>query len=205
MTQRTPRTATLRRTGLVVLDGGDRLTTTLARLLGDMGLRLEVGSDAADAADLALRAGETEAVPDAVVLAGTDRTRSPRWTTWRALGIPHLPLDWDRSRVTVGPVVVPGSPCLKCLDLHRHDVRRLGHARLVGPDRSGRHADGPDGVLTALGAGLAALMVRNLILHRQYLPGVSLEVTLPDPCIAPRRWEQHPRCDGHGGHATIGL
>ncbi|QQS00071.1 MAG: hypothetical protein IPK37_14170 [Austwickia sp.] len=195
MPQLAPAGPVRRGSGLVVLDGSDSLTESLAPLLHDLGVRLEVGTTAADAVDLAVRAGDDEAVPDLVVLAGQAWVQPSRWATWRSLGIPHLPIDWERRRVSVGPVVVPGSPCLGCLALHRYDVRRSGRGTLARPDRN--RPDGGDPVLATLGAGIAALLTRNLVLHRRYLPGLSLEVNLPDPHIVTRRWAPHPRCDGH--------
>lgn len=191
----------LPRSGLVVLDGADDLTHVLAQLLGELGVRLEVGCVAADAVDLAVRAGDRDAVPDVVVLAGAGWGQPSRWATWRRLGIPHLPVEYDRRQVSVGPVVVPGSPCLNCLQLHRKETPRPAHGRQLGG--ASRNTDTADGVLTVLGAGVAALLTRNLLLHRRHLPGVSLEVILPDPRIVPRRWQLHPRCDGHNPPVTM--
>lgn len=191
--------------GLVVLDGGDDVMAPLAPLLGNLGVRLEIGPTAADAVDLAVRAGERDAIPDLVILGGAGLRQPSRWATWRSLGIPHLPIECDRRAVSVGPVVVPGSPCLRCLELHRHDVRRLGPAPSTRPDRRGPDGEAADLVLATLGAGVAAMLARNLVLHRRYLPGLSLEVRLPDPHIVARHWVLHPRCDGHDTHVRMAL
>lgn len=52
--------------------------------------------------------------------------------------IPHLPVSFERGRVTVGPLVLPGvTPCLSCRDGHERDRDpawpRL-HAQLIGRD-----------------------------------------------------------------------
>ena len=70
--------STLRSTGLVVLDGSDGLVTVLSGLLHRSGMRLEIGQTAADGVDLALRAGDPDAIPDLVVLSGPDATATER-------------------------------------------------------------------------------------------------------------------------------
>lgn len=200
------------RTRLVVIDGNDAITAALARLLADRGLRLEVGGSAADAADLAVRTGEPEAVPDLVVLVGPGLTSPTRWGPWRARGVPHLPVEYDEDVVIIGPVVAPGTACLGCLDLHRWDRLRHGVRRGDPPRRTPRHAGPrdvaaprPDPIVATLGSGIAAMVARDLVLHRRHLPQVSLEVTSGAPEIAARRWERHPRCDCHLVGATMVL
>ncbi|MCA0435662.1 MAG: hypothetical protein M9891_10970 [Austwickia sp.] len=196
--------STLRSTGLVVLDGSDGLVTVLSGLLHRSGMRLEIGQTAADGVDLALRAGDPDAIPDLVVLSGPDATATERWATWRALGIPHVLVEHDRRHVSIGPVVVPGSTCLRCVTLHRQDAWRLAPPahrarRLTTYERT------PDDVLVTLGAGVTAMLARNLVLHRRYLPDLSFEIRPPDPRIVPRSWSPHPRCDGHDLGVTMGL
>lgn len=52
--------------------------------------------------------------------------------------IAHLPVSFERGRVTVGPLVVPGaSPCLSCRDAHERDrdaAWPLMHTQLIGRD-----------------------------------------------------------------------
>ena len=78
---------------------------------------------------------------------------------------------------------------------------------LTGDDIQ-RHLAGCSRILlmgATLGAGVAAMLARNLVLHRRYLPGLSLEVRLPDPHIVARHWVLHPRCDGHDTHVRMAL
>lgn len=211
MTTQLTRPSKRQRASVVVVDGDGPLTDTLASLLAGPELQVERGTAAADAVDLAIRAGEPGAAPALVVLTSTPSAHAaravehdwaPRWATWQARGIPHLPIQLDRHRVRVGPLVVPGSPCLHCLDLHRYDALRLGPG--IGHASGAGDAEAPDAVLTSLGAAIAALVTRNLVLHRRHLPGVSLEVHLPEPRIVPRRWEPHPRCGTHDRRVTMG-
>lgn len=188
-------------TGLVLIDGADGMTQALEPLIRGLGTRVVSGVDAADAIDLAVRSGERTAIPSLVILTGDSAARPARWATWRALGVPHVPVEFGVDTVCVGPVVVPGTACLRCVALHRHDVRRLDAHRGLPPLTAPPAA--PDPTLTALGAGVTALITRNVLLHRRHLPGVGVELTLADPHVLPRRWEPHPRCDGHGPGATM--
>ena len=72
--------------------------------------------------------------------------------------VTHLPVAFERGRVTVGPLVVPGvTPCLACRDGHERDADpawpRL-HAQLIGRDC---------GALTAVRVAEAASLATRIM------------------------------------------
>jgi hypothetical protein len=83
----------------------------------------------------------------------------------------HLPVSFERGRMTVGPVVLPGvSPCLACRDLHERDRDPAWprmHAQLIG-----RSA----GAIGAARIAEAAALVARLLAERQS-PGGFVEVS----------------------------
>jgi hypothetical protein len=97
----------------------------------------------------------------------------------------------------VGPLVGPGGPCLRCLDLTRADLDSawpMLAGQLARP-AVGRGAEvGGQAALVAVTAGLAGMVVLA-VLDGQTLPiGRSLEVALPWPGVRQRQWQPHPRC-----------
>lgn len=118
--------------------------------------------------------------------------------TWRLMGhgIPHLPVAWEGTAVTVGPLVVPGSTaCLRCLDLHRTDDAARAPWR-TAPARHGRHAE--ETVLALVAAGAAARAVTTLV------DGGGVGIATTERFTAARhapqleRWPPHPDCGCHG-------
>ncbi|WP_116114233.1 hypothetical protein [Austwickia chelonae] len=179
----------------ILFDGEGEIAHQLAGLLRrELAEDVMIGRCAADELDLELRGGEFRRVPGLVVLFSPVAASSIRAGLWRNARVPHLPVVYDTNRVTVGPVVVPGAPCLRCLDLHRCDKDPSWPLFLARLDH-GIPSPQVEPTACALGAGLAALMIRNLWLEERHLPGVSLEVALPEPTVIQRRWSFHARCD----------
>jgi hypothetical protein len=107
------------------------------------------------------------------------------------------------TEVVVGPVVAPGGPCLRCLDLTRADLdpawpTLLGQLAAPavgrGPDVSG------ETTLVWLGASMAAMAALAVVDGAGIPRGRSLEVGLPWPSIRQRQWHPHPRCRCGSAH-----
>jgi hypothetical protein len=160
------------------------------------------------------RGGRPGARPPAlVVVVGGGAVDSATAVPWRARGIPVLPVVLHGVEAVVGPVVEPGGPCLRCLDLARADLDPAWPAVLgqllpvtvgAGPEVSG------ETTLVGLAASMAA-MVALAVLDGQALPtGRSLEFSLPWPGVRQRQWRAHPRCgcgarsDASGQPADVG-
>ncbi|EWT00323.1 hypothetical protein N865_16375 [Intrasporangium oryzae NRRL B-24470] len=151
--------------------------------------------------------------PDLVVLVGPVAIDPRRGDVWLGHGVPHLPVVPSGARVTVGPLVDPGTgPCLWCLDLHRTDrdpawptlMAQLcpgGGTVVTGPPAGGAELDP---ALAQLVAGSVALLATQLLAGAHPPPGVSVEVSLPWPRMDHRRWTSHPRCLRHLGASSPG-
>lgn len=91
--------------------------------------------------------------------------------------VSHLPVSFERGRVTVGPLVVPGqSPCLACRDAHDRDrdpAWPLLHAQLIGRD------PGPLRAAQVAEAGrLAALILAEPAIDASRMVRVSADGSL---------------------------
>lgn len=137
--------------------------------------------------------------PDLVVLPAAEALPPLAARRWQRHGISQLPVIVSGERLTVGPLLRPGSgPCAHCLDLHRGDHDPGWAHWLAGRGTLDRwqepaHAD-PE--IAAVAAGLVGLVARGL-LRGQPLPlGVSLSVEAPRPRVHHHLWTRHPACCG---------
>ena len=89
----------------------------LPRAVADQLRRAGVGSvrQGAEAAD-------DREPAELVVVVARGAVDSATGLPWRARGIPVLPVVLHGVEAVVGPVVEPGGPCLRCLDLARADL-----------------------------------------------------------------------------------
>ncbi len=198
---------------LLVVGRGDlpRAVATLLRRAGVGSVRQ--GAEAADdweQATARLRRSGTapsDRPPAAlVVVVGSGAVDSATGVPWRARDIPVLPVVLHGLEAMVGPVVVPGGPCLRCLDLARADLDPAWPAvlgQLVpvtvghGPEVSG------ETTLVALTASMAAMVALAVVDGHSLPTGRSLELSAPWPGVRQRRWEVHPRCGcGTGSDTT---
>jgi hypothetical protein len=206
----------------VVISGEGDLPCALADLLriGGVG-RVGVGMNAVNTLDLALRdhrvgsrqvaagpAMEPPARPDLVVLAVMGAVRADAGEPWRRRGIPHLPLVVQTHRVQVGPLITEGfGPCLSCMDLHRRDRDPAWPALLSQLSPTWPLRPGPpvnlESSLSAMTAGVAAMIVHACLDGQPVPADLSLEVSLPWPSVVCRRWFRHPACDCAARHATM--
>lgn len=108
-------------------------------------------------------------------------------------GVPHLAVTIREGTPVIGPFVpVGGSPCLRCLDLHRHDR----DATWPGlPRRPPVDPVQPCTVATVLAA--TAFATAEALTHldggRPQTLGTAIEITAPGR-IRRRRWPAHPAC-----------
>ena len=117
--------------------------------------------------------------------------------SWRRRAIPVLPVLLHDVEVVVGPLVVAGGPCLRCLDLTRADLDPAWPALLGQLTRpsvgAGQDVSG-ETTLVAVAAGMAAMVVLGVVDGQPLPPSRSLEVGLPWPRVRQREWAVHPRC-----------
>ncbi|MBW3086615.1 hypothetical protein KEM60_02844 [Austwickia sp. TVS 96-490-7B] len=205
--QRTHRAEVGRYASTVVIQGHDELTALVAAMLRQDG-RCQVRSGPSMANALAWESPRIGG-PDtqlAIVVAPL-RVAPEQVDLWRRLGIPHLPVVYDAAKVVVGPLVLAATACLGCVDLHRAD-QDPSWSWQGGRANRGATSQGQtiplDGSLAAVGAGLVGMVSRALLDRGRVLPGVSLEVTWPDPHIVRRRWTVHPACRCVAAVGTMG-
>jgi hypothetical protein len=111
-------------------------------------------------------------------------------------GVPTLAVEVREGVVVVGPLVPPsGSPCLRCLDLHRAD-RDAAWPRLAAQLAGAPDADLPCTTTTVLAA--TAFAAHEVLCCVDGLPprtlGATVEISAPG--VQRRRtWSPHPRCD----------
>jgi len=140
---------------------------------------------------------EVGARPDLVVLVAAHAADSARAEPHLRRAVPLVPVVVDLTDVVVGPVVRPGGPCLRCLDLTRADLDPAWPALLGQLTGSGV---GPGPVVTAapallhLAAALVSTVVVAVLTGEPVPRGRALEVGLPWPSVRQREWPTHPRC-----------
>jgi hypothetical protein len=111
-------------------------------------------------------------------------------------GVPTLAVDVREGVAVVGPLVPPhGSPCLRCLDLHRAD-RDAAWPRLAAQLAGAPDAALPCTTTTVLAA--TAFAAHEVLSCVDGLPphtlGATVEISAPG--VQRRRsWSPHPRCD----------
>lgn len=199
-----------RRAAHLLVVGRGELPHALAELLRRAGVgSVRQGAEVADDVEPARghprpsgrtptrRGGRPDPPPALVVVVGSGAVDSATATPWRARGTPVLPVVLHGLEAVVGPVVVAGGPCLRCLDLARADLDPAWPAVLgqlvpvtvgAGPEVSG------ETTLVALAASMAAMVTLAVLDGHDLPPGRSLEFSLPWPGVRQRRWEAHPRC-----------
>jgi hypothetical protein len=177
-----------RRDSLVLVCGRGALPMAVATLLRRAGVgQVRVGPEAA----------EEPGDPALVVLTAAQAIGPGEAESWRRRGIRVLPVVMHLVEAVVGPLVAPGSPCLRCLDLTRADLDTawpLLLGQLTRPAVGRGPEVGGETSLVAVTAALAS-MVALAALDGQPVPGGrSLEVALPWPGVRQRQWAVHPRC-----------
>lgn len=187
-----------RRAYAVLVVGRGTLPASVATHLRGAGLaRVSSGPQAADDWEAAAAESRDVEPPALVVLLGSHALDTSVAHPWCARGIPVLPVVLHGTEAVVGPLVVPGGPCLRCLDLTRADLdpawpRLLG--QLTRPAVGAGEEVSGETSLVAVAAAMSA-MVALAAVDGQPLPlGRSLEVSLPWPGVRQRQWPVHPRC-----------
>lgn len=108
-------------TGAVCIDGAGRASDLIRDLMEDLGIPV---LDAPAAPDGDPRPSETAARSAALAIIVAHYVVDPRrhgW--WLRRDIPHLPVVFSDTEVSLGPVVEPGTTaCLGCLHLARADA-----------------------------------------------------------------------------------
>lgn len=185
----------LRASYQVVVCGLGSLPDAVAELLRAGGVGRVLRQPGNEPAQPCAEAARTERTALAV-LTGLHAITPEVGEAWRRRGIPQLPVVSLGHRVVLGPLVRPDQgPCLRCLDLHRCD-RDDAWPRVLAQVAS-PYGGGPvsaETTVTAVAAGLAAMVVHSHLDGRSLPAGSAVEVSLPWPRVEHRMWTPHPRC-----------
>ncbi|WP_157598334.1 hypothetical protein [Phycicoccus sp. Root101] len=188
-----------RRAAHVVVAGRGDLPAALTAALRRAGIgRVSHGPRSADDWEhVALRERPPVPRPDVVVLPASGALEPAAAHSWRRRGTPVLPVLMHDVEAVVGPLVVAGGPCLRCLDLTRADLDPAWPAllgQLTRPGVGAGHDVGGETTLVGMAAGMAAMVVLGVVDGQPLPAGRSLEVGLPWPRVRQREWAVHPRC-----------
>lgn len=186
----------------VAVRGHGGVPTAIAAALRAGGIgEVDLGQLSVDTLEQSLAGGDgswTGQPPDLVVLVARSALASRAAATWLRLGIPHLPVLTQGHRVVIGPLIQPGNgPCLRCMDLHRRDRDPAWPSLLVQlapPLLEREPAVNTESTLTAVAAGLTAMVIHSHLDGACLPVGVSLELSLPWPRLTHRVWVAHPAC-----------
>jgi bacteriocin biosynthesis cyclodehydratase domain-containing protein len=130
------------------------------------------------------------------VLVGYSAPAALTALTYGSRLVAHLAVTVRDGTVVVGPLVRPGeTPCLNCLDQHRHD-RDPGWHLVAAQLSTGPDAAEPLATTTALAA--TAFAAAEVLAHidgtQPETLGVTVEIS-ESGRWSRRRWSPHPRCD----------
>ena len=208
-----------RRQGACVrVEGMSRVGLCVASLLTASGIEMVIstgwppgsgtGPDASPAARAPTPAGAADPAgagrrPDLVILADTYRRELPELL--KRDRVPHLAAAASEAIGVVGPLVLPGTACLRCLDLTR--AERDPAWPLILAQLTGGGADPPacDTVLAMAVAAQAAAQALAFVDRPASASAVingTLELVLPDWRWRRRTWLPHDRC-GCGRRGTL--
>ena len=188
-----------RRAAHVIVAGRGDLPAAVTTALRRAGIgRVSQGRGPADDWEHAASSGRRDVpAPSVVVLPAAGALDPAAAHPWRRRGIPVLPVLMHDVEAVVGPLVVAGGPCLRCLDLTRSDLDPAWPAllgQLTRPAVGAGREIGGETTLVGVAAGMAAMVVLGVVDGQPLPTGRSLEVGLPWPRVRQRRWGIHPRC-----------
>jgi hypothetical protein len=183
--------------GLVVPIAGALAAAGVGQVAPDRSANKRCAAAIAEAVRLA--APEVEVRPlrptDATFVVHADPARALAGPPRR--GQPHLAMSVRDTAVLVGPLVLPfGSPCVRCLDLHRDD--RDPAWQSLAAQLAARSTEPPCPATTALAA--AAYAAHEVLAHLDRRPtrteGGVVEIRHPG-WARRRTLSAHPRCTCH--------
>lgn len=172
---------------VVAMSGRGALVDALSELLSRSGIKALLAPD-----DRSLR----DTTPAVAVVVGYWVLAPDIQSHWLRRDIPHLPVVFSDTGVTVGPLVDPGiSACLRCVELHRTDTDPAWPA--ISAQLHGLSGGAESPILAAEAAAIAFRLLRAR-LDGSLESGQSIHIDADSGTRTARHWMQHPRC-GCGG------
>lgn len=168
---------------VVVLDGDGPTSSRIAALLGESGVAVRSGLAWTDPGIPLARCA---------VIVASYAVEPQRHARWLRRDVPHLPVVFGDTGVTVGPFVEPGAgPCIRCVDLHRTDTDPAWPAMAAQLHTAPRAGE------TALVACAVSSAVASVVLARlrrgEHLAD-SMRYDRGRAEWTQRSWRPHPDC-----------
>lgn len=168
----------------VAITGAGPFVERLADALGHHGIEVLVASRPADF---------PQSTPDLAVAVGHYVVHPELRGHWLRRDVPHLPVVFADSAVTIGPLIEPGrGPCLVCVELHRRDDDPAWPA--VATQLMGRRAPLDHGVLVNETVGAVGRVVLDRLAVGEAGARASVRIDAATGSRESRAWEQHPDC-----------
>lgn len=139
------------------------------------------------------RAAASAGTPDIAVIVGDFVFDPERRGRWLRRDIPHLPLVFGDTSVTIGPFIEPGvGPCLYCLDLHRRDADPAWPA--LASQLLGKVSCAQSPFVASEAATLATRMLLRRVRDGRTYSSTSLTLDTDTGQTRERVWQTHPEC-----------
>ncbi len=131
--------------------------------------------------------------PDFAIVIGDYVFDPLRRGRWLRRDIPHAPIVFGDSSVTIGPFIEPGSgPCLYCLDLHRRDADPAWPA--LASQLLGKVSAAQSRFVASEAATIATRMILRRIADGAAGYATSLTLDVETGNLRQRSWPAHPEC-----------
>lgn len=112
---------------------------------------------------------------------------------WLGRDIPHLPIVFTDTGVTIGPFIEPGTgPCLYCLERHRTDADASWPA--IASQLWGRTSPAEVPQVTSEVAALATRLLTRRLNEPAAVVATSVFLDAATGETTSRQWTQHPAC-----------
>ena len=168
----------------VVITGSGPFVDQLANALGHHGIQVLVAPQSADF---------PSTTPDLAIAVGHYVMHPELRGHWLRRDVPHLPVVFADSAVTIGPLIEPDrGACLVCMELHRRDDDPAWPA--VATQLLGRRGSFDHAVLTSEAVGAAGRVVLGRLAATEAGGAASVRIDAATGDREWRTWEQHPAC-----------
>ncbi|CAN5420952.1 cyclodehydratase [soil metagenome] len=168
----------------VAITGVGTFVLQLASALGHHGVEVLIAAHAEDF---------SQSTPDLAVAVGHYVVHPELRGYWLRRDVPHLPVVFADSAVTIGPLIEPGrGPCLVCVELHRRDDDPAWPA--VATQLMGRRGSFDHAVLVSEAVGAVGRAVLARLGAGDASGGASVRIDAATGARQSRQWEQHPEC-----------
>lgn len=139
----------------------------------------------------------TDGPPLLAVIVGEFVLDPERRGRWLRRDIPHLPIVYGDTSVTIGPFIEIGAgPCLYCLELHRRDADPAWPA--IASQLLGTVSAAQEPFIASEAAAIATRMVLRRVSDGAAESATSLTLDAETGTCRQQSWQAHPECSCAG-------